>query len=72
MNFNNLEAFMRTEIPILITVLAIVFGIKFFRNQEWIKFASVLTFSAILIGVARGGDIWSFFNSILRWFGLNL
>ena len=72
MNFSNLEAFMRMELPILITALAIIFGIRFFRNQEWFKFASVLTFAAILIGITRGGDIWSFLNSILRWFGLNL
>lgn len=72
MNFSNLQTFMRTEIPILIAALTIFFGIKLYKNQEWFKFASTLAFGAVIIGIARGADIWSWVNTVLRWVGINI
>ncbi|WP_157456417.1 hypothetical protein [Carnobacterium maltaromaticum] len=72
MNFADLGSFMSNDFPILVGALFCFFALKAWKGQDWLKFAGSLVFAAVIIGVAKGSDIWSFVNGILKWFGLNL
>lgn len=72
MSFANLGSFMSNEFPILVGAVFCFFAFKCWKSQDWVKFAGSLVFAAVIIAVAKGSDIWSFVNGILKFFGLNL
>lgn len=72
MSFANLGSFMTNEFPILVGAMFCFFALKAWKAQDWAKFGGSLVFAAVIIGVAKGADVWSFVNGILKWIGLTL
>ena len=70
MNTNSLQQFLQGDGAWLITFVAILLGLKAWRNSSWLQLFSVIGFWGIIMSMTKGQQILSVIGWALRLVGI--
>ena len=70
MNTNSLQQFLHGDGAWLITFVAILLGLKAWRNSSWLQLFSVIGFWGIIMSMTKGQQILSVIGWALRLVGI--
>jgi len=71
-NFSQLRNFASTELVFLITLGMVFLGVKYWKGQEWFKFAGTILMGGIFIILLTGGDVVAPVRWLLGLFGIQI